>query len=125
MDFGFLKWVGKKACILAYLFNYASNQHCEFWASHIPFLHNIKDSIPPCEACLYSHNWSLAQAHQQSPLGVSQSSNSMRDARGKPKDGLWFNVQKQPVPESGGASMAEKPYLDSKLDSHQGSSKLA
>ena len=47
--------------------------NCEVWASQFPFLHNLKDVIPPSEACLYGHiNWSLAQTQQQSSIGLSQ-----------------------------------------------------
>ena len=49
----------------------------------------------------------------------------MRDARAKPKAGFWFNVQKQPVLESGGASLAKKPHLVNKPDIHQGGRKSA
>ena len=49
------KKVSNTACILAYLFNFASRQHCKVWASQFPFLHNTKDSIPPSEACLCGH----------------------------------------------------------------------
>ena len=65
------KRVGNSAHILAHLFNSVSRQHWEFWASQFPFLHSLKEVIPPCEACLYGHiNWSLAQAHS---VGLSQS----------------------------------------------------
>ena len=46
------KWVGNMACILAHVFNSASRQHCELWASQFPFLHSLKDMVPPSEACL-------------------------------------------------------------------------
>ena len=49
---------------LAHLFNSVSRQHHEVWASQFPFLHSLKEVIPPSEACLYGHiNWSPAQAH--------------------------------------------------------------
>ena len=83
------KQVGNLAHFLAYLFNSPSRQHCEVWASQFSFLHSNKDSVPPREACLYSHmNWSLAQTQQQSFIALSQSSTSMRDARAKPKAGF-------------------------------------
>ena len=48
--------------ILAYLFNSVSRQYHEVWASQFPFLHSLRDVIPPSGACLYGHiNWSLAQ----------------------------------------------------------------
>ena len=89
------KLVGNTACILAYLFNSASRQHCEIWALHFPFLHSFKNTVPPSETCLYGHiNWSLAQAQQQSPLGTPQSLTSMRGDKVRPKVEFWFNVQK-------------------------------
>ena len=92
----------------------------------LPFLHNIKNYAPPSEACLYGNiNWLLAQAHQQSSLGLSQSSTSVKSARAKPQVGFLFNVLKQPVLEYGGASLAKKPHLDAKPASHQGARKSA
>ena len=65
------KQVGNLACILAFLFNSVSRKHHEVWASHFPFLHSLREVIPPSEACLYGHiNWSLAQAPS---VGLSQS----------------------------------------------------
>ena len=79
------KQAGNTANILAYVFNFASRYHCVVRASQLPILHNIKDSIPSNEACLYGHiNWLLAQANQQSTLGVFQSSTSTRGATAKP-----------------------------------------
>ena len=49
------EWVGNMTCILACIFNSAPRQHCEVWTSQFPFLHNIKDSVPPSEACLYDN----------------------------------------------------------------------
>ena len=46
-------WVGNVMHILASLCNSASRQHYEVRASHYPFFHNFKDSVPPSEACLY------------------------------------------------------------------------
>ena len=69
------KWVGYMAHILAYLFNSTSKQH----HSLFPFLHSIKDSIPPSEACLYGcTSLSLVQVHHHSSLGLLQSSISIR-----------------------------------------------
>ena len=60
------KWVGNSACILAHAFNSGSRQHYEVWASQFPFVHGLKDVVPPSEAHLYGHiNWSLAQTWQQ------------------------------------------------------------
>ena len=54
------KQVGNSAHILAHLFNSVSRQCHEVWASQFPFLHSLKEVIPPSEACLYGHiNWSL------------------------------------------------------------------
>ena len=61
------KWVGNMAPILGYLFNYVPKQEYVILASWFPFLHTIKDTVPPPEAFLYSHiNLPLEQAHQQS-----------------------------------------------------------
>ena len=58
------KRVGNSACILAHLLNSVSRQCHEVWASQFPFLHSLKEVIPPSEACLYGCiNWSLVQAH--------------------------------------------------------------
>ena len=55
------KQVSSTAHILAHLFNSSSRLHCEVWASYFLFLHNIKDPVPPSEACLDgSIIWSLA-----------------------------------------------------------------
>ena len=53
------------------MFNSASRQCCEVWASQFTFFHGLKDIVPPSEVCLYGHiNWSLAQAQQQSSIGL-------------------------------------------------------
>ena len=49
------KQVGNSACILTYLFNSVSRQCHEVWTSQFPFLHGLRDVIPPSEACLYGH----------------------------------------------------------------------
>ena len=46
--------------------------------------------------------------------------NSVRVARARPNAGFWFIVQKWPVPESGGTSLAMKPCFDNKRCSNQG-----
>ena len=44
----------------------------------------VRILFPPSKACLYGHiNWSLAQAEQQSSLGLSQSATSLRGGRPK------------------------------------------
>ena len=69
LDKAVSKQVGNLARILAHLFNSVSRQHREVWASQFPFLHSLKEMVPPSEACLYGHiNWSLAQAHS---MGLS------------------------------------------------------
>ena len=71
MDSAMSKEVGNRACILAYPFN-SSRQYFEGWASQFPFLHNVNDTVPPSEACLYSCiNRSLTQDHKQCFLGLS------------------------------------------------------
>ena len=110
-----------KCSYFAYLFNSTSRQGCEVWASQFPFLHNIKDSINPSEACLYGCiNWSLSQTHHQSSHGLSQSSTSIRGIRAKSRAGFCFDVQKCSVLKPGGASWPNKPHLDPKSDGHQG-----
>ena len=47
----------------------------------------------------------------------------MRGTRAKLKAGFRYNAQKQPVPESGSASLVKKPLFDTKPDSHQGGRK--
>ena len=74
LDSAVSKQVGNSAGILVHVFNSVSRQHHEVWASQFPFLHSLRDVIPPSEACQYGHiNWSLAQAQQQSSIGLSQS----------------------------------------------------
>ena len=51
LDSDVSKQVGNSACILAYLFNSVSRQDCEVWASQFPFLHSLREVIPPSEAC--------------------------------------------------------------------------
>ena len=65
-----------------------------FWASQFPFLHSLKEVIPPSEACLYGHiNWSLVQAHS---VGLSQSFPPKRGGKARPWTGFQFTVQKRP-----------------------------
>ena len=68
------------------MFNSVSRQHHEVWASQFPFLHSLRDVIPPNEACLYGCiNWSLTQAQQQSSMGLSQSFPSKRGGKTRPQ----------------------------------------
>ena len=72
-------------------------QHCEVWASQFPFLHSLKDVVPLSEACLYGCiNWSLAQAYQQSSIGLSQSLPSNRGGKARPWPWFHFTVQRRP-----------------------------
>ena len=106
------KTVWNSACILADVFNSATRQYHEVWASQFPFLHSCKDVIPPSEACLYCHiNWSLAQAQQWSSMGLSQSFPSKRGGKDRPWPGVHFTVQKSTVPGCGSASLAESPHF--------------
>ena len=118
------KWAGNTAFILAHVFNSASRQYYEVWASQFPFLCSLKDIIHPNEAWLYDHiNWSLAQAQQHSSVGLSQSFPPMIAGKARPKTGFHFNVQKRPVPESSDASLAKRPCLESKTGAYQGGRK--
>ena len=49
----------------------------------------------------------------------------MRDARAKPNAAFQVDVQKWPVFETGGASFAKKPHLDTKADWSQGGWQMA
>ena len=96
-------------------FNSVSRQHCEVWASQFPFLHSLKQVIPPSEACLYGHiNWSLAQAPS---VGLSQSFPPKRGGKARPWTGFQFTVQKRPMSGSvlgtSGASLPKRPHLES------------
>ena len=46
LDNAVSKQVWNSAHILAHLFNSASRQCCEVWASQFPFLHGLKDVVP-------------------------------------------------------------------------------
>ena len=73
LDSGVSKCVGNLACSLVHVFNCASMLHGEAWASWFPLLHGLKYVVSLSEACLYGHiNWFLAQAQQQSSIGLSQ-----------------------------------------------------
>ena len=104
---------------LTHVFNSVSRQHHEVWASQFPFLHSLRDVIPSSEACLYGCiNWSLAQAQQQSSMGLSQSFPPKRDGKTRSETGFHFTVQKRPVPGSSGASLAKRPHLESGNEAH-------
>ena len=115
LDRAVSKQVGNSVCILAHLFNSVSRQHHKVWASQFPFLHSLKEVIPPCEACLYGHIiWSLAQAPS---VGLSQSLPPKRGSKARPQTGFQFTVQKRPmsgsVPGTSGASLPKRPHLES------------
>ena len=74
LDNALSKWVENTVHIWASLFNSASRQCHDVWASQNHFVHIFKDSAPPSEVYLYGHiNWYLAQVQQQSSLGLAQS----------------------------------------------------
>ena len=114
LDKAVSKQVGNSARILAHLFNSVSRQYHEVWASQFPFLHSLKEVIPPSEACLYGHiNWSLAQSHS---VGLSQSFPPKRGGKARRWTGFQFTVQKRPlsgsVPGTSGASLPKRPHLE-------------
>ena len=120
LDKAVSKQVGNSACILAHLFNSVSRQHQEVWAPQFPFLHSLKEVIPPSEACLYGCiNWSLAQAHS---VGLSQSFPPKRGGKARPQAGFQFTVQKRPmsgsVPGTSGACLPKWPHLESGNEAH-------
>ena len=74
------KWVANTFLILAYLVNSAPGSVMK--SGLHKFLYIFKDIVPPSDTCLYVHrSWSLAQAQQQSLLGISMSSTSVRGDR--------------------------------------------
>ena len=80
--------------------------------------------FPPSEVCLYGQiNWSLAQAQQQSSIGLSQSFPPKRGGKTRPWTGFHFNVQKKPVPASSGVSLAMRPHLEIRIETHPGGKK--
>ena len=120
LDKAVSKQVGNSAHILAHLFKTVSRQHCEVWASQFPFLHSLKEVIPPSEVCLYGHiNWSVAQANS---VGLSRSFLPKRGGKGRPQTGFQFTVQKRPmsgsVPATSGASLPKWPHLKIGNEAH-------
>ena len=96
------------------MFNSVFRQYFEVWALQLPFLHSLRDLIPPSEAYLYGHiNWSLAQVQQQSSMGLSEHFSSKRGGKVRLQTGYHFTVQKRPLPCSSGASLAKRPHLES------------
>ena len=123
LDKAVSKQVGNSAHILAHLFNSVSRQHHEVWASQFPFLHSLKEVIPPSEACLYGCiNWSLAQAHSVDSVGLLQSFPPKRGGKARPQTGFRFTVQKRPMSGSvlgtSGASLPKWPHLESGNEAH-------
>ena len=110
-----------------HVFNSASRQHCEVWASQFPFFHCLKDVVPPNEVIyIYGHiNWSLAQFQQQPTIGLSQSFPPKGGSKARPGTGFHFILQKKPVLESRGAFLAKRPHLESRIETHPGGKKSA
>ena len=86
----------------------------------VPFLHSLKEVIPPNDACLYGHfNWSLVQANS---VGLSQSFPPKRVGKARPWTGFQFTVQKRPmsgsVPGTSGASLPKRPQLENGNEAH-------
>ena len=120
LDNAVSKRVGNSARILAHLFNSVSRQCWEVWASQFPFLHSLKEVVPPSEACLYGcSNWSLAQAHS---VGLSPSFPPKRGGKARPWTGFQFTVQKRPVsgsvPGTSGEPLPKRPHLESGNEAH-------
>ena len=120
LDKAVSKQVGNSVRILAHLFNSVSRQCWEVWASQFPFLHSLKEVVPPSEACCYGRiNWSLAQAHS---VGLSQSFPPKRGGKARPRTGFQFTVQKRPVsgsvPGTSGAPLPKQPHLESGNEAH-------
>ena len=127
LDKAVSKQVGNSACILVHLFNSVSRQHHEVWPSQFPFLHSLKEVIPPSETCLYGHiNWSLTQAHS---VGLSQSFLPKRAGKARPWAGFQITVQKRPFSGSvlgtSGASLPKRPHLVSGNEAHLSGKKSA
>ena len=123
-----MSWI--LACILAYLFNSVSRQHCEVWVSQFPFLHSLRDVIPPSDTCLYGcFNWYLVQAHHHSSVGLSQSFSTKRGGKTRPWTLFHFTVQKRPVsgsvPGPSGVSLAKSPHLECGNEAHPSGKKSA
>ena len=98
----------------------------DVWTSQFSFLHSLEDVFPPSETCLYHHiNWSLAQAQQQSSMGLSQSFPSKRGGNGRSWTGFHFTVQKRPMLGSSGAYLAKRPHLKCRTVTHPGGKKSA
>ena len=94
------------------------------------FFTNLRDVIPSSEACLYGHiNWSLAQAHHQSSVGLSKSFPPKQGGKAIPWIGFHFTIQKRPmsgsVPGPSGTSLAKRPHLECGNEAHPSGKKSA
>ena len=86
---------GNSTHIVVYVFNSVSRQCHEVWASQFPFLHSLRNVIPPSEACLYGRiYWSQARAQQQPSMGLSQFFPYKRGGKTRPQTWFHFMVQK-------------------------------
>ena len=84
-------------------------------------LYSLKDMVPPSEVGICGHiNWSLAQALQQFSLGLSQSFPAEGGGKVIPKSGFHFKMQKRPVLELSGTSLAKRPHMESRTVACQG-----
>ena len=96
LDYAMSKWVGNSAHILAHVYNSASRQCHEVWASQFSFLHSLKDMFPPSETCLYGCiNWSLPQAQQQGSMACLSLFPTVRGGRSKSRAGFCFKCVKE------------------------------
>ena len=117
------KWVGNTACVLGHVFNSASRQHCEVWALEFPFLHSLKDIVPSRGGLpLWPYKLVYDSGSAMVFHGLLLSLFPLW-GKGTSKTGFLFNVQKRPVPESSGASLAKRPHFDSSNEAQQGSRK--
>ena len=72
--------------------------------------------VPSGEACLFGCiNWSVSQAEQDSSMGLSWSFPSKIGGKTRSQTQFHFSVQKRPVPESSGASLAKRLQVQSRL----------
>ena len=81
--------------------------------------------VPPSEACLYSCiNWSLAQAQQQSFIGLLQSF-PLCEVANQVMDWVPFQCAKEALPGSNGVSLVKRHHLESRIETHPGGKKSA
>ena len=60
----------------------------------------------------------LCHRLSKSSMGLAQSFPSKRGGKGRQWPGSHFTEQKSPVPGSSGASLAKRPYLESRTETH-------